>query len=383
MEKKRNSSTYYHVGETSKFIQVHQGGTRSGKTYSIVQRLCELCYKCRGAGLTIAIVRKTYPALKSTVLKDFEEILLNNEWYDENNHNKTDQIYNLFGNRVEFFSLDQPQKVRGRKRNVLYCNEANELTKEDFFQLRVRTDWKIILDYNPSDPFHWIYSDVLTREDVAFFKTTYKDNPFLSQVQVDEIERLKVADPDYWRVYGEGERATNRLAIFVGNKGTVPEGAKLIGYGLDWGFTNDPTALVSVHQSGTDLYITELLYARGLTNNDIIAKLDELEIPKREYIIADSAEPKSIETIKRAGYLIKPSKKGPDSIRNGIDILRKHTLHYSGDNIEKEFHTYKWKTDKEGNAINAPEDKNNHALDAARYVGLNLLTREFGKYNWG
>jgi phage terminase large subunit len=144
----------------------------------------------QGAGLVIAIIRKTYPSLKSTVLRDFIEILLGQEWYDEANHNKTDQIYDLFGNRVEFFSLDQPQKVRGRKRDVLYCNEANELTLEDWRQLTMRTTWKVLIDYNPSEPFHWIYKEVIPRDDCTFFKTTYLDNPHLPQEIIDEIERL-------------------------------------------------------------------------------------------------------------------------------------------------------------------------------------------------
>ena len=377
----KNATTYYHARKSKARVQVHQGGTRSGKTYSILLVLTEWCFKHQNSGRVFAVVRKTFPALKGTVLRDFIEILERAGWYDERNHNKTDQTYNLFGTLWEFFSLDQPQKVRGRKRDVLYCNEANELTKEDWRQLSFRTSWKIIIDYNPSEPFHWIYTDIVTREDCDFFKTTYLDNPHLPKEIVDEIERLKEADPDYWRVYGLGERASNRRAVYVATTGQ-PEG-KLLGYGLDWGFTNDPTALVAVYLDGLHLHIEEVLYERGLTNADIIRKLEELEIPRREYIIADSAEPKSIEEIKRAGWLIKPSKKGADSVRQGIDILKRHKLTYQGDNLEKEFLSYRWKEDKEGNMVNSPEDKNNHALDAARYVALNLIGgKKSGNYSW-
>lgn len=377
----KNATTYYHARKSKARVQVHQGGTRSGKTYSILLVLTEWCFKHQNSGRVFAVVRKTFPALKGTVLRDFIEILERAGWYDERNHNKTDQTYNLFGTLWEFFSLDQPQKVRGRKRDVLYCNEANELTKEDWRQLSFRTSWKIIVDYNPSEPFHWIYTDIVTREDCDFFKTTYLDNPHLPKEIVDEIERLKEADPDYWRVYGLGERASNRRAVYVATNGQ-PKG-KLLGYGLDWGFTNDPTALVAVYRDGLHLHVEEILYERGLTNADIIRKLEELEIPKREYIIADSAEPKSIEEIKRAGWLIKPSKKGPDSIRQGIDILKRHKLTYQGDNLEKEFLSYRWKEDKEGNLVNSPEDANNHALDAARYVALNLIgSKKTGNYSW-
>ena len=377
----KNATTYYNVRKSAAKIQVHQGGTRSGKTYSILLALAEWCYNNPNSGRVISVVRKTLPSIKGSVLRDFKEILDNAGWYSEHHHNKTEHTYSLFGTLWEFVSMDQPQKVRGRKRDILYCNEANELTLEDWRQLTFRTTWKIIVDYNPSEPFHWLYSEVIPREDVDFFKTTYRDNPHLPKELIDEIERLKEADPDYWRIYGEGERATNRLAVYVAKRSEV-EG-DLLGYGLDWGFTNDPTALVAVYKRGQELYIKELLYERGLTNSDIIQRLKDLEIPRKEYIIADSAEPKSIEEVRRAGFLIKPSKKGPDSIRNGIDLMKRHKLHYLGDNLEKEFGSYKWKTDKEGNAVSSPEDKHNHALDAARYVCLNLLSRKFGSYSWG
>lgn len=328
--------------------------------------------------MTISVVRKTLPALKASALRDFIEILTSAGWYSENNHNKTEHTYTLFGNLVEFVSLDQPQKVRGRKRHVLFCNEANELTLEDFRQLSMRTTMKIILDYNPSMIEHWIYDEVIPREDCEYYQTTYKDNPHLEDVVVKEIERLQETDPDMWRIYGLGERGVNRHAVYWASPGT-PKG-KLLGYGLDFGFSNDPTALVSVHVDDKDLYVQEHLYMTGLTNSDLIAKLEELEIPKREYIIADSADPKSIEEIHRAGWLVKPSKKGADSVRAGIQLLKQHKLFYEGDNLRKEFLSYKWKVDKNKKATNYPEDDYNHALDAARYVCLNLLKRGAGKY---
>lgn len=373
-----NAATYYHVLKSTKRVQVHQGGSRAGKTYSILQALIELCHLNKGSGMTISVVRKTLPALKASALRDFIEILTSAGWYSENNHNKTEHTYTLFGNLVEFVSLDQPQKVRGRKRHVLFCNEANELTLEDFRQLSMRTTMKIILDYNPSMIEHWIYDEVIPREDCEYYQTTYKDNPHLEDVVVKEIERLQETDPDMWRIYGLGERGVNRHAVYWASPGT-PKG-KLLGYGLDFGFSNDPTALVSVHVDDKDLYVQEHLYMTGLTNSDLIAKLEELEIPKREYIIADSADPKSIEEIHRAGWLVKPAKKGTDSVRAGIQLLKQHKLFYEGDNLRKEFLSYKWKVDKNKKATNYPEDDYNHALDAARYVCLNLLKRGAGKY---
>ena len=378
----KQPKTYHDLRNCRQRISLHQGGTRSGKTYSCCQILAEYCWHNHDAGQVISIVRKTYPALRATVMRDFIEILESQDWYNPNDHNKTEGTLKLFGNLVEFFSLDQPQKVRGRRRDILYCNEANELTLEDWRQLTFRTRDKIILDFNPSDPFHWLY-ELPNREDCTLYKSTYKDNPFLSPELVREIELLRESDPDYWRIYGEGERATNRRAIYLATEGEKPDTAKLLGYGLDWGFTNDPTAVVAVYKQDNALYLEELLYERGLVNSEIATKLEALDLG-REYIIADSAEPKSITELKRYGYNVHPSQKGPDSIRRGIDLLKRHKLHYKGQNLQKEIHTYKWKIDKEGNNVNSPEDANNHLLDAARYVCLNLLQPKYtGKYYIG
>jgi len=378
----KQPKTYHDLRNCRQRISLHQGGTRSGKTYSCCQILAEYCWHNHDAGQVISIVRKTYPALRATVMRDFIEILESQDWYNPNDHNKTEGTLKLFGNLVEFFSLDQPQKVRGRRRDILYCNEANELTLEDWRQLTFRTRDKIILDFNPSDPFHWLY-ELPNREDCTLYKSTYKDNPFLSPELVREIELLKESDPDYWRIYGKGERATNRRAIYLATEGKKPDTAKLLGYGLDWGFTNDPTAVVAVYKQDNALYLEELLYERGLVNSEIATKLEALDLG-REYIIADSAEPKSITELKRYGYNVHPSQKGPDSIRRGIDLLKRHKLYYKGQNLQKEFHTYKWKIDKEGNNVNSPEDANNHLLDAARYVCLNLLQPKYtGKYYIG
>ena len=187
-------ATYYHVRNSKKRIQVHQGGTRSGKTYSILTALVELCYK--NSGLVVTICRKTFPALRATAMRDFFEILENEDAYNVELHNKSEATYQLWGNLVEFISVDQPQKVRGRKRDVLFINEANEITLEDWRQLILRTTGRIIVDFNPSDEFHWLY-ELPERDDCDFFKTTYKDNPFLPQSVLLEIERFKEADENF------------------------------------------------------------------------------------------------------------------------------------------------------------------------------------------
>lgn len=380
----KQPATYYQAKSCHQKIQVHQGGTRSGKTWSLLNVLIELCFNHDGAGMVITIARKTFPALRASVMRDFFTILNNEDIYEPKNHNKSESTYTLYGNLIEFISVDQPQKVRGRKRDVLFINEANEISLEDWRQLLLRTTFKTIIDYNPSDEYHWIYDDVLERDDVEFFKTTYLDNPFLEQSVIDEIERFRYTDENYWRVYGLGERGVNMAAVFTNwqEVDEVPERAKLVAFGIDWGFTNDPTAIVSVYRENYNLYIREHLYKTGLTNRDISIELDKLNL-ERTPIICDSAEPKSIEELFRLGHNVKPSKKGPDSVRLGIDIMKRHKLHILSDslNAQKEFRNYRWETDKNGHNINRPRDSHNHIIDAVRYICINRIGTPYsGKY---
>ena len=274
----KQPATYYHVKGCASRIQVHQGGTRSGKTYSILQSLVELCYENENAGAVITIARKTFPALRATAMRDFFSILEKEDAYNVDQHNKSEATYILWGNLVEFISVDQPQKVRGRKRQILFVNEANELSLEDWRQLLLRTTGKVIIDFNPSDEYHWIYEEVIPREDASFFRTTYKDNPYLDPATIAEIERLKDADPNYWRIYGLGERGVNQAAVFHWEVGEIA--GKRIGTGLDFGFTNDPTAVIDVYQDGHTLILHERLYSTGLTNPDISEELDKLDVQK-------------------------------------------------------------------------------------------------------
>ena len=383
MNKVRTNKVYGHLKQSTKRITVEQGGSRSGKTYNILLWIV-FYYSIKNEGHTITICRKTFPSLRASVLRDFLEILQSYEIYEEKYHNKTNNEYSLNGNLVEFISLDQPQKIRGRKRNLLYINEANELYFEDWQQLIMRTTGKVIIDYNPSDSFHWIYDKVIPREDCEFFKTTYKDNPFLEPELVKEIERLQHTDDDYWRIYGLGERGSSRATIFqfsIIDK--IPQEAKHLSYGLDFGFTNDPTSLVRVSKNGDNLYLHELLYHTSLTNRDISDKFTALEINNRDEIFADSAEPKSIEELYRMRWNIKPTAKGADSVMAGIDMLKRYKLHVTASslNIIKELQNYKWQEDKNGNLLNKPIDNFNHAIDATRYAVWNKLSKpNYGSY---
>jgi phage terminase large subunit len=383
LEKIRTNKVFNHLQRSNKKIVVEQGGTRSGKTYNILLWII-FEYTYRNTGKTITICRKSFPSLRASVMRDFLDILRAYELYNEEYHNKSSNEYHLNGNLVEFISLDQPQKIRGRKRNLLYINEGNELFYEDWQQLVFRTDGRIIIDYNPSDSFHWIYDRVIPREDCDFYQTTYKDNPFLDKSIVDEIERLRDTDEDYWRIYGLGERGMSRATIFQFGQAEIPTEAKLISYGLDFGYTNDPTALVAVYQLENNLYLDELIYRTGLTNRDIHAHFQSFSLDRRDEIFADSAEPKSIDELHRFGWNVKPTVKGADSVNAGIDILKRHKLFATprSSNLIKELQNYKWVEDKNGNLLNKPISAFDHGIDAARYAVANKLSKpNYGRYN--
>ena len=318
-------------------------------------------------------------------MRDFIEILRNYDLYDEESHNKSSAEYRLKGNLIEFISLDSPQKVRGRKRDLLFINEANELHWEDWQQLIFRTKDKIILDYNPSDEYHWIYEKVKPRDDADFFITTYKNNPFLGEEIKKEIERLRETDENYWNIYGLGQIGKSKSIIFNCNViEEIPSNAKFLSMGMDFGYSNDPTTLIAVYSHDMTLYFKEYLYRTGMTNRDIANELERLGIGRRDEIFADSAEPKSIEEIYRFGWNIKPATKGKDSVNIGIDMLRRYKLCVTkqSTNTIKEFRNYKWQEDKNGNVLNTPVDLYNHSIDALRYATYNKLSRpNYGKYN--
>ena len=378
----KTNIVYEHLLDNNKKILVEQGGTRSGKTYNILLWIIlEYCTKQNNKVITIC--RKAFPSLRATVLRDFMNILNTHNIYNEKFHNKSNSEYHLFGNLIEFISLDQPQKIRGRKRDLLFINEGNELYFEDWQQLVFRTQDQIILDFNPSDEYHWIYDKVLPREDCAFYKTTYLDNPFIEDSIKEEIERLKNTDEQYWQIYGLGERAASRSTIFKYIEiNQIPIDANLIAYGMDFGYSNDPSTLVSVYSKEHNLYIKEHLYQTQMTTSDIHMFLKEERL-ERNPIYADSAEPRLIEELRRMGHNILPSLKGRDSVNAGIDLLKRYKIHIlsTSSNAIMEFRNYKWKEDKSGSLVNIPEDKNNHIIDPCRYATYSILSRpNFGKY---
>jgi phage terminase large subunit len=366
---------------TTRFV-VNIGGSRSTKTYSILQLLIVKALESNEP-LVISIVRKSLPSLRISVMRDFLDILKQLDLYNVEHHNKTENTYILKNTLFEFFSIDDAQKRRGTKRDILFINEANELSYEDFFQLNIRTTQQVFMDFNPSEQF-WFNDNLQSRDDVTIIHSTYKDNPYLNEEQIKEIERLQQTDLQYWTVYGLGEFAGSftRVYSYIPVDDIPINSAKLVALGLDWGYSNDPTALVEIWKYNDDLYLNELIYSPNMTNQDIGEAMKQYNIDRYIEIIADSAEPKSIEEVRRMGFNIKPAQKGPDSVLNGIDILKRHRIHVTKQsvNIIKELNGYKWITDKDGNKLNKPIDMFNHALDATRYVALNKLTNKSTSY---
>jgi len=364
-------------------IIVQQGGTRSGKTYNVLLFIIfEYCLK--QTGKTITICRKTFPSVRATVMRDFITILKQYGLYREEHHNKSNSEYKLNKNLIEFISVDQPQKIRGRKRDILFINEANELDFEDWQQLVFRTQKKIILDYNPSDEYHWIYDKVLVRDDVEFYKTTYLDNPFLEKSIVKEIELLRETDEQYWQIYGLGLKGMSKSTIFTYVEVPhIPHDAELVSYGADAGYTNDPSTLVSVYKKDHNLYVKEHLYRTMMTTKDLSDHFKEVIENKRSPVYFDAAEPRLIDELRRMGHNIQPSLKGRDSINAGIDLLKRYKIHITSDsdNAIREFRNYKWLEDKTGKLTNKPVDKNNHIIDAVRYATYSIMSRpNFGRY---
>ena len=365
----KTTIVYEHLMESDnqdKRIVVAQGGSRSGKTYNIL--IWWIVKLLQEEGKTLSIVRKTLPALKNSVLKDLVEVLEMMGLYDPTKFHKQEGFYELGSNIINWFSVDEPQKLRGSKRDYLYCNEANELAIEDWNQLIFRTSDKVILDLNPSELSCWVY-DLDNRDDCYYFKTTYKDNPFVDKNIIKELESLKDKDENLYRIYTLGEKGIATTLVF--NKFNtiekIPPTAKLLGRGMDMGY-NDPTTLVEVYQDNDILFMKELLYVRNLTMPDIIHKLDQLGITKTDEIWVDSASPQNIEELKRARYNAKPVNK--KSILHGIDLMRRHIMfiEQTSKNILFEFGSYKWKTDNSGNLLDVPQDNFNHTIDAIRYV---------------
>lgn len=372
------TEVYQLVTEDVKRINLLRGGARSSKTHSLIQMSIkwlwtgEIGNKHIPKGIAI-IARETFPALRRTVLREFINMMHSEGLMPYVKWRRSVHEFEYQGRQITFLSLDDESKVLGMQTVWFWINEGNPIQHNIFQQLLMRCEGHAFLDYNPFDEDGWINQELELKRlpnkgDVSLSISTFRMNPFLPPEMIDEIEYLKETDYELYQVYNQGNWAKVTGLIF-GSFTEVPDMPDgKTAYGLDFGFTNDPTGLIQVTKIGKNLYMKELLYKKGLLTSELIDFMRD-NVPKTTKIIADSADPKAIEEIRRAGFRIKASKKGPDSIRKGIDTIKMHKLFVTQDsvNLQMEFKRYKYKVDKDGRTLNEPIDMYNHLCDALRY----------------
>jgi phage terminase large subunit len=366
-------------------IKIIQGGTSAGKTFGILPILISKAAK--RPLMEISVVAESIPHLRRGALKDFLSMMKSGFRYVDKRYNKSLLRYDFDnGSYIEFFSADDSSKLRGARRDILYINECNNIEFEAYNELAIRTKREIYLDFNPANEF-WVHTELKNEPDTDFVVLTYKDNEALDKGIVKEIEknRLKGLTSSYWanwwNVYGLGEMGSLQGVVFSNWKqiDTIPTEARLLGYGVDFGYTADPTSIVEVYTYNGQRILNEICYQTGLVNTEIAKKLQ-----KNIIAYADSAEPKSIEEIRRTGQLIKGVTKGLDSVNFGIQIMQsqEYLVTSQSTNLIKELRSYCWDKDRSGKQINKPIANYNHAIDAVRYHEMESLGKgkNFGKY---
>jgi len=365
--------------ENGSRLIANRGGTRSGKTYSVMTLLAIVCYREEHK---VDVVSESLPHLKRGAMLDLQEILKNFDLIEGGHYdvNRTDNVW-MFrnGSEIRFFPADNWGKVKGSRRDILFINEANRVDWEIFRQLDVRTTGTILIDWNPDSEFWYEQHGLNVREDTTEIVSTYLDNPFLEPTQIAAIEAYK-SDEAWWKVYGLGQTGSHKGLIYTNwtQCREIPDNARLVGRGLDFGYQADPTSVVAVYMMDGELYIDEELYAPGLTNDRIAQALQGKNGP----IVADSAEPKSIAELRNYGVRnIEPSVKGADSVRNGIQIVQRYRLNVTQRslNIIRELRNYKWAEDRITGELKNEPAKNehfDHALDALRYLVTSKLQQQ-------
>jgi len=342
---------------------INEGGSRSSKTYSLCQMVIVYCLQ--NPNKVVSIIRKTFPALRATVMRDFLEILKDLDIYEKTNHNMSENIYRFpNGSIVEFFSVDDEQKIRGRKRDIAWCNEANELFYDDFTQLNMRTETKLIFDYNPSDSSSWLYE--LPKDESILIKSTYKDNPFLPETIKRQIEDLKRTDEALYQIYALGEKAISKSNIYSNWTFIKHRPAKFTSYvyGLDFGY-NHPTALMRVYWRDNDIFIEPVIYESYLTTSNLIEKMKILNVEENVEILADYSRPEIIQEMNNSGFNVLNANK---VVKKGIDNVKSFGVFCEEDQrIKKEYENYKWKKIGD-NITDEPIKLYDDAMDAVRYA---------------
>lgn len=369
------------ISSLNKKIRAVQGGTSASKTISILLYLIDRAQSDKKKTLTSVIAEST-PHLKRGSLRDFKNIMIDHHYWKDDLWNATDSIYTFeTGSQIEFFSADQPDKLRGARRDRCFINEANNISLEAFDQLEVRTKEFIFLDWNPSNEF-WFYTEVLAnrKDDVQHITLTYKDNEALSKEIVDSIESRQNRK-SWWTVYGLGQLGEVEGKIYRDWQimDEIPFGARLERRGLDFGYTNDPTSMVDVYYFNGGYILDEVIYQKGMSNKEIADAIKNTE--QQALVVADSAEPKSIDEIRMYGINILPAQKGPGSINQGIQYVQGQTIGVTKRslNIIKEYRNYLWITDKDGRILNEPEGGMDHTMDAIRYAVSSIFAKNPGE----
>lgn len=364
------TTAFQKIAALHKRVRIIQGGTSASKTISILLYLIAYCQTDAEQTLT-SVVAESIPHLKRGAIRDFKNIMQGHGYWKESLWNATDSIYTFeTGSRMEFFSTDNADKLRGARRDRLFINEANNVSFDAFEQLEVRTKEFIIIDYNPTSEF-WAHTELKQkRDDTDFIILTYKDNEGLSPEIVASIEQRKHRT-QWWQVYGLGQVGELETQIYSGWQviDSVPFEAKIERRGLDFGYTNDPTAIVAIYRYNGGFILDEELYSKGLSNKSIADALLNMEEP-RTLVVADSSEPKSIDELRLYNVNVIPTVKGPGSVNQGIAYVQdqKVSVTKRSLNILKEYRSYIWITDKDNRVVNTPVDYDNHAMDALRYA---------------
>lgn len=356
---------------------VNSGGTRSGKTFAILEALYHIATTQKEL---ISVVSETFPHLRKGAIRDFQLILENMGVWDANAWSKSESTYTLSnGSMIEFFSVDSPSKVHGPARSILFINEGQNISYEIVRHLLVRTTGSVFIDFNPTHEF-WAHTEIKNDPDTEWIHSTYIDNPYLEEAQVKEIEKNK-RNEHWWQVYGLGQIGRLEGLVFPNFRLVDEFESKTECYGLDFGYTNDPTALVRVGMIGDQLFLEEVIYSTGLRNSDIINLMKQAGVTRQAAVYADSAEPKSIDDIYLSGFNIHGATKGKDSIMWGLDLIKKYEINVTkqSTNLIKELRNYTYAKDKEGKSINAPIDAWNHAIDATRYA-VSMTQRSLHEY---
>ena len=367
--------------------KVIQGGTSAGKTFGILPILIDRCI--RTPYLETSVVSESIPHLRRGAMKDFLKIMIETGRYRDGQWNRSALKYTFTnGSYIEFFSVEQPDKLRGARRNVLYCNEANNIPFEAYNQLAIRTSGDIWIDFNPTANF-WAHKEVANQPDADFITLTYLDNEALPQTIVDDIEaaRDKAKTSEYWanwwKVYGLGQVGSlEGVCIKEWQEIKLPLEARLLCYGMDFGYSNDPTTLIGLYKYNDAYIFDEIIYQKKLLNSDTSNLFKAHDI--NAVVYADSAEPKSIAELRTLGHKVLPCTKGKDSIVYGINLINQNKIYITSrsKNLIKELQSYTWTKDREGNTVNKPIDAFNHCIDAARYaITSQLQTPNKGKYN--